>query len=177
MYFLRISVPTIISNSNAQNDLSFSAILPVRKRDIVKSKFISFITLEMLPIFFAIIFAIISVKLWWKSNFMLDLTMAFICISILMFALFIAIFLPMYFKTGYKFGFPLVLATITTLLFVGVANALVLIYPDIALALEGTSSEMVTLQFVFLISSVLIAAVSTVFSYKVSSARFEKVDL
>jgi hypothetical protein len=119
MYFFWISVPQIISGYNAQLDYKFVSILPVSKKEIVSSKIIAFILIELTHIVSAVVFGVIHNLIYGSSNLFLEINLSYFGIMLIMLALFNIIFLPNYFKTAYKFGKPLIIAVIVAFIFAG----------------------------------------------------------
>ena len=177
MYFFWISVPNILSTYNAQNDISFSIMMPVKKSDIVGSKVLAFVILELLHLVTGMFFAYLNTRLYHTNNFLLDLTPAFFGIAFIMFGLFNITLFPMYFRTAYAYGLPTIAACVVTLLFVAGVEALVLVNRNIAYFLEGTSSESRLVQWIVLVAGIVIFALLNIITVKISSKRFEKVNL
>jgi len=119
MYFFWISVPQIINGYTAQLDYKFCSILPVSKKDIVSSKIIAFILIELTHIFSAAMFGVIHNLIYGSSNLFMEINPSYFGIMFVMLAVFNIIFLPNYFKTAYKFGKPIIIGAVVTLLFAG----------------------------------------------------------
>jgi hypothetical protein len=116
-YFFWISVSQIYASYNAQEDSSFSSMLPVTKTDIVKSKIYTLFIIEVIHLISGIITGIIHIWLFGSTNFSLDVNVAFFGVIIGMYSLFNIVFLPLYFKTGYFFGKPLIYGSAVTLVY------------------------------------------------------------
>lgn len=177
MYFFFISVPNIYSAYNSQNDIGFSIMMPVKKRDIVKSKILSFITLELLHFIAGAIYAVINISVFKKDNFMMDLNLAFFGLAFIMYALFNLIFFPLYFRTAYNYGLPTIIASVVSLLFAFGIEMLVIFNRTAAGYLEGKSPEMRTFQLLLLITGIILFVVSNIVAYKISAKKFETIDL
>lgn len=119
MYFFGISVPQIFSGYAIQLDYKFVSILPVTKKDVVSSKIVVFIFLELLHILFAVVFGVIHNLIYGSSNLFMEINPAYFGVMLTMLALFNIILLPSYFKTAYKFGKPLIISVIASVLFGG----------------------------------------------------------
>jgi hypothetical protein len=177
MYFFFISVTTIFSTYNSQNDFGFAIMMPVSKNDIVKGKISSFIIIELIHLLTGVIFACIHVKLYGIDNFMLDLNFAFFGIAFIMFSLFNIVFFPIYFKSAYKYGIPTIAGNVIVILFIAAVELFALFNPVFRNYLEGNSSEMKMLQILILIGGIAIFVIFNFAAYKMSAKRFENLDL
>ena len=129
MYFMFISVPNIFMTARAHNDITFSVMLPVRKRDIVGARVMSIIVLELIHIIVAAVFAIIGAAIYDKGNDLLDANAAFFGFTFMMYGIFNVILLPMFYKTAYKIGMPMIVSITVAVIFTGVVETLVQIVP------------------------------------------------
>lgn len=64
LYFCFLTIPNIFAGYKSQNDLIFTSILPVTKEDIVKAKMLVIVILELLHMIIAVIYGLISVRLY-----------------------------------------------------------------------------------------------------------------
>ena len=111
----------IFLTSRENKDILFTASLPVRKRDVVKSRIITVATIEVLQLVIGIPFAIIGIRINPNSagNLVgIEANMAFFGLVLIMYALFNAIYLPVFYKTAVKVGIPLLLAGIAVTIYV-----------------------------------------------------------
>ncbi len=157
-------------------DILFSVSLPVRKRDIVKARFATFIVIELIHIVIAIPFAILGAKLNPQGNTVgMDGNYAFFGLLFIMYAIFNTIFLTKFYKTGYKIAMGMFLAcTAVTLYIIAIEISVHIFEPFKTL---DTLSGHMTEQLIVLIGGILIFILSNVFAYKISARNFEKVDL
>ena len=77
MYLFWITVPQVYSAYLSNLDDNFTAALPVTKSDIVVSKSLSLMILELLQIVAILVFVLIHNHLYGSWNFSLDLNIAF----------------------------------------------------------------------------------------------------
>ena len=177
MYFFFITVPNLMSSYNAYNDNMFSATLPVRRKDILTARIITFMTLELLNIITGVIFAVIHIRLYHNTNFGLDLNMAFFGASLIMFAVFNLFFFPGYYKTAYFFGIPLTIALIAAVVFAAAVEFLVMFNRSAALMLEGGGESQRIFQASVLAAGIIIFIVSGIITRSLSIKNFEKADI
>ncbi len=177
MYFFFISVPNIFAAYNTQKDIQFTACMPVKKSDIVKSKIAAISILELIHLFTALIFGLININLIKHDNFFLNIGLSFFGLALIMFGIFNLIFFIMYFKTAYKYGIPLIVAILTTLIFATIIEFSVILNPVINNFLEGKSNSMVIFQLGILLFGILFFICSNIITFKISKRRFELVEL
>ncbi len=174
MYFFFIVVPNIFSTAKAQNDLDFSASLPVRRGDIVKARIMSIVILELLQIIVAAVFAAINVAIYPMGNFLMEPNAAFIGFALMMYGIHNVILFPMFYKTAYKIAVPTIAAITVSVLFACAAETAVQIIPA-ARVLDGRLSTWA--HFAVLICGIVIFALLNLLAAKISVKRFEKVNI
>jgi len=173
LYFCFITAPNLFGVLKSNNDVSYSVMLPVSKREIVLARIASIVTLELLHIVMAVVFAIIHNVLYSSSNIFMDPSYAYFGLVFVMFGLFNVILFPMYYKTAYKYGAPVIISTVVAVLFAALVEVSVILNKDVAVFLEGS----ITRQLVILAVGILFFLVVNAVAYKMGVKRFEKVDV
>lgn len=174
MYCFFITIPNVFTITKAQNDIGFSVMLPVRKRDVVGARFVSILVLEGLHILVTAIFALINHSLYSHGNDLLDLNFAFFGFAFAMFAIYNVIFFPMFYKTAYKIAAPVITAFTAALIF-AVGVELLVIFVPAAKALDDASKTAVQLPVLF--GGIALFVFFNIIAYKISAKRFETLDL
>lgn len=174
-YLFFIVIPNVFLMANSNNDTFFSILMPVKKSDLVKSKLMSVIILEILNIAIAVPFAIINFILY-KNNFFMDPNIAFFGFVLIMYAIFNLTFIPGYYKTGYKIAFPIIKAIIFAVLFAFLIETMRFVFPDIR-SLFDTHNGSIIWQLLILMAGIIIFILSNITAFKLSAKRFEKLDL
>jgi ABC-2 type transport system permease protein len=174
MYFIFTTLPNLFSMAKAQNDIGFSAMLPIKRSDIVKARMISIVILEVMQIFVTAVFSVINLVLYPKGNFLLDPNVTYIGCVFVMFAIFNAVYFPLFYSTAYKIGLPMIAAMIVSVLFAAVVEMVMLFVPALKF-LDGVGN--IPAQLPVLIAGIVIFALLNVFAYKKSVKNFEKIDL
>lgn len=160
--------------SRDQNDILYSALLPVRKRDVVSAKYISAAVIELIA--FLIMCAMTALRQTvlreaaaYAENPLMPADLVFLGFALLIFAEFNLIFLGGFFKTAYYFGKPFILFIIASMLTTGIAEMLHYLpfYP-------GDSAAF---QVISLLAGALLYVALTFASMKKSQKRFEQLDL
>lgn len=174
MYFFFILVPNVFSLGKSQNDIQFSVMLPVLKRDVVKARIVSVVLLELLQIFVAAIFGVIHMQIYSTKNFLMDPNIAFFGFAFAMYAIFNIVFFPMFYKTAYKIGFPTIIANAAAILFATGVEFAVLAIPAFK---ELDAMRNVAAQLLVLAGGIVLFALLNIAAYRISSRRFERIDL
>ena len=110
-------------------DIYFSLMLPVRKKDIVRAKYISVMILEGISLLLMCVFTFIRMTYLSSSpvyltNVMMAANPLFIAFALMVYALFNTVFLGGYFRTGYNLGKPFVIFAVTAFLLIALGEAL-----------------------------------------------------
>lgn len=176
MYFFFMTIPNVFQTARTANDIGFTVMLPVRKRDVVKARFYTVVFLELVQIA-AAPFAALNNALYPQGNFLMDVNFAFFGLTFAMYGLFNLVFLPMFYKTAYKLGVPIIAAICAAVLFAGAAETAALILPGAAAVLDGISPEALARQLPVLAAGMAVFVLLSWLAYRASVRRFERVDL
>ena len=128
-FFVCLGLFQSYQNAREQNDVIYTALLPVRKTDIVRAKLCFTMLIEcaawglsaLLTLLRMAVFSEASVYL---QNAMMNANLVYLGWLAVLFGLFNLIFVRGYFRTVYKLGKPFVLFTILGFLVVGAAEVL-----------------------------------------------------
>jgi ABC-2 type transport system permease protein len=176
--YLFIAVTNTFFLCRSNQDVFFTASLPVRKRDIVLARVYSLTILELLQIAAAVPFALLRGVLYPHGNEAgMNTNFAFFGFVFVMYALFNAIFLPGFYKTAYKVGVPLFLAVLAAVVFAGAVEALMATVPFLRENLNAMGAGGMAGQLAVLAAGIGAFALLTTMAYRLSAKRFEKVDL
>lgn len=166
-------------SARENNDVLFTVLLPIRKRDAVKARFAIVLIMEIVQVIVCIPFAIISSKI--NPNIAgnsagIEANAALFGFALIMFAVFNLIFLPMFYKTGYKIGIPFVIAALAVTVFIGIVETMINIIPYFKQTLDTVGLFHIN-HIIILVLGIVIYAVLTFFAYKLSVKRFERTDV
>ncbi len=64
LYFCCITIPNMFAGYKTQNDLLFSTMMPVTKKEIVKAKVVVIVILELLHIITAVVYGVLHTRLY-----------------------------------------------------------------------------------------------------------------
>lgn len=178
LYFCFITVPNMLGGYKSQNDLMFTSMLPVTKRDMVKAKVSFIVILELLHVVTAVIYGMISVRLYPDMQYYFFApTLGFWGLCFVMLAIFNLILIPVYYKTAYKYGAAVVVSTAGATLFAGIAEWLGIQNSVVYELFKGTGAENVAIQLTILLIGMAIFALFTIIAYYIANKRFEKVEI
>ncbi len=179
-FFVCFGVFHSFQNAREANDVLYTVLLPVRKRDFVGAKYAFTCTIQMIGfLLMAVLTALRMTALSgaeaYVSNALMNATPLFLAFTLLIFAAFNVFFLGGFFRTGYKFGVPFLCFGIAALVLLAVGEALHFL-PGLGF-FNAPAGERLGLQFGILAAAAAVYALGTVLSCRVSMARFEKIDL
>ena len=175
LYFCFMSAPNLFTLSKSYKEVDFSAAQPVLRRDIVKARVITVAALEVLQLLAAAICVILKLTVMTTPNYVfMDANLAFLGLSFLMFGLFNVVMLPMFYKTAYKVGVPVIAATIAAVVFAAAVELGIVYVPFVRVfdGMQTTAAHVITL-----FAGIAAFAGLNIAAYKLSAARFEKLDL
>jgi len=177
-FYQTLGVFFTFMNGNTNNDVYFTTLLPVRKRDVVKARLATVIGLEMLQIIIAVPFAILRGLIPPAENLVgLDANLALFGLVFIMFGVFNVVFLPMFYRTAYKTGTPYLLATLVMTLVIVAAELVIQLTPGLKQTLDTIDPAYAPTQIIVLIAGMLIFALLNLIAYRRSANAFEKLDL
>ena len=129
VFFVTLGIFQSFQNAREANDIVFSALLPVAKKDVVKGKYLFSCFIELCSILLMVIAALIRMTVLedvavYRNNAMMNANFFALGMALFIFGLFNLIFIGGFFKTAYKFGKPFVTHIIVTFIMIGIGEAL-----------------------------------------------------
>ena len=161
-----------------QNDIFYTAALPIKKTDVVKGRFATVILFELASVLISVPFAVISAKVNPNGGNAagIEPNLAFYGLALIMLGGFNIIFIPEFYRTARKLFRPMLYASVFIFVYIGAAETAAQYYPS-------PVSEFLDRAGIFpehlpvLAAGIIIYAVLTFLAYKISAKRFERVDL
>ncbi len=162
------------------NDIVFSALLPIAKKDVVKGKFYFVCFIELCSFALMLVatlfrMTVLSEARVYRANFMMNANFFALGAALMIFGIFNLLFLGGFFKNAYNTGKPFIIHMIATFLVITVMEALHHV-PGLE-KLNAFAFDHFGLQFFLLVIGLVIGGLLTYLSYKTSCRNFEKVDL
>jgi len=161
-------------------DILYTVLLPVRKADVVSSKYIAAVVLQMLAFFLFSVFT--CVRMVWlsevnayRSNALMSANPVFLSFVLLIFAAFNVIFIGGFFRTAYRFGKPIVAFIAAAFVIIGIAETLHHL-PGLGW-LNALDRPQVGKQIPVLLVAAILYAAATAISCRIAQERFERIDL
>lgn len=177
-FYQTLAIFFIFLIGNTNNDIFFTALLPIRKKDAVKARFETVLILELLQIVISIPFALLRYKLLAAENMAgMEANPALFGLVFGMFGIFNIIFLPLFYKTAYKAGTPFLIACAAMIMFTIAAEAAINLIPAWKIALDTTVAAYLPQQAAVLAGGILLFALLNAIAYRTSVKEFEKLDL
>lgn len=180
VFFVTLGIFQSFQNARETNDILFSALLPVAKKDVVKGKFLFVCLIELCSL--ALMGAAVAVRMTvlsgaavYRDNALMNANPFALGMAFLLFGQFNAVFVGGFFRTAYKFGRPFVTYTVLAFVTIGAGEALHY-FPGLS-RLNAFGTEYPVRQFLLLLGGIAAFCLLTVYSYRVSCGRFEKTDL
>lgn len=179
-FFVCLGIFYSFQFSREYNDILFSALLPVKKSDIVKTKYIFAVCIEFISFFIFALLTVLRITLLkntavYAANPLMSANIAFLGWVLIIFTLFNIIFLGKFFRTAYYIGKPFVLFCIAAFAVIGAAESL-WHFPHLG-ALGTSDSRDFAIQAILLFSGIFIYISGTILSCRRSICNFEKIDL
>ena len=179
-FFVCLGIFQSYQRNREDNDILYSVLLSVSKKEVVVAKYIAVVLLQMTA--FAICAVCTVVRMTFLSdvriyttNALMGANFVFLAFVLLIFAAFNIIFVGGFFKTAYGIGKPFVTFIVVNFLIIGLAETLHHI-PGFDW-LNVLDFSRFGEHFLILVIAVIVYVASTVVSCRVSQRRFEKIDL
>ena len=180
VFFVTLGIFYSFQNSRETNDIIYSILLPIAKKDVVKAKFLFSCFIELCS--FALMVAVTILRMTillesslYRNNALMNATPFALGMALVIFGLFNFIYIGGFFKTAYKFGKPFIIYIIAAFLTIGIGETLHH-FPGLMM-LNAFGFEHIILQLGLLGIGVLCYVLMTLLSYRNACERFEKIDL
>ena len=165
-------------NGRENNDVFFTMLLPVNKKDIVTARFLLIITLELLQAVVAIPFSLLRQSCSMAGNAVgMDANISFFGLSFIMLGLFNFVFFTNYYKDVNRVGKSFVFGSIVDFVFMAVAETLTHIVPFMRDKLDTPDTIFVKEKLIVLLTGMVIYSALTFFAYKKSVKSFLNYDI
>ncbi|NLX78032.1 MAG: ABC-2 transporter permease [Clostridiaceae bacterium] len=179
-FFISFGIFQSFQTAREANDIQYSALLPISKADVVRSKFAFSIFIEMcgfsvMTIMTVLRMTVLADSAVYRNNALMNANLIFLGFALLIFGCFNAIFICGFFKTAYYYGKPFVLYILVAFIIIGIAETLHHI-PGLE-AVNAFGFDNISLQLAGLISGAALYVLFTLIALKKSIKRFEVVDL
>ena len=180
VFFITLGLFQSFQNAREANDIVYSALLPIAKRDVVKGKFLFCMFIEltgflMMAVLTLLRMTVLSGNAVYRTNALMNANPFFLGAALLLFGMFNLIFVAGFFRTAYKFARPFVSYIVVCFVLIGLAEALHHV-PGLE-ALNAFGFEHAALQLSLLAGGAAAYVLLTWLGYRLACARFDKIDL
>ena len=184
--YLLSAYPILFLGANKgrqSNDLLFSTLLPVRKKDIVLARIITVLSMQL--IYILIMSALFPLALYLQKlinkpdaipGLSLNGYVSILAIAIIGFGIADVIFFLNYYKNGRSILLPTIMTILGFVLYLAVFSIIIPYIPGCEWYKDILCNRGVGIQFAFLGGALVISFLLHLLTYKVSSKRLEKVD-
>ena len=179
-FFVSLGLFQSFQSAREANDILFSALLPVAKKDVVRGKYLFVCLIEicampLMTVSVILRMTVFSGALVYRSNSLMNANLFALGTACVIFGLFNMIFVGGFFQTAYRFGRPFVSFIIIAFLTILLAESLHHIPGLSWLNAFGTDHMMA--QLILLAAGILIYLLLTLLSCRKACADFERIDL
>lgn len=177
-FFICLGIFQSIQATKENGDIFYSAMLPVRKADVVVSKYAFVIFIQFVGLILTTIFTIVRMMALkdvevYINNSLMNANLAYLGFFMMVFAVFNTVFVGGFFKTAYKVGMPFVGFAIGAFIVVMISEVLHYI-PGLE-GLNSTGYE--PIQIIPFAVGFISWLVLTMVGMTTSIKKFEKLDL
>ena len=180
VFFVCLGIFQSFQSAREANDIVFSALLPVAKKDVVKGKYLFVCLIEACAL--VLMAAAVTVRMTvfadsavYRTNALMNANLFALGMAFVIFGLFNMIFVRGFFATAYKFARPFVTFIVTAFVMIVLAETLHHI-PGLE-ALNAFGTDHLQLQVCLLGGGVILCILMTVLSYRNACKLFERIDL
>ena len=179
-FFVTLGIFQSFQNARETNDILFSALLPIAKKDVVKGKYLFVCLIELGGLVLMSIAVILrntalSQTAVYRGNALMNANGFALGLAFLIFGLFNAVFVGGFFKTAYQFARPFILYIILAFVTIGIGEALHY-FPGLE-GLNAFGTDCFWLQLSLLAAGMFLYLMLTVLSCRLACRRFERLDL
>ena len=180
VFFVSLGIFQSFQSAREANDIVFSVLLPVAKKDVVKGKYLFVCFIEVCALILMAISVILRMTLFsesvvYRTNALMNANFFALAIACLIFGLFNLIFVGGFFKTAYKFARPFVTFIIIGFCVIFIAEALHHI-PGLE-RLNAFGTDDIGIQLASLAAGIIILILMTVISCRKACRLFERIDI
>jgi hypothetical protein len=177
--YVCLSIFFVFLAGRENKDVFYTALLPIRKRDIVKARCWMIAIIELVQIALAVPLAILANHLYHNAGNLagIDLNVAFFGLVFGFLSAFNVTFIPLFYRTAYKLSPALIAGSIAILLYYFAAEMLVWIPSPVSRFLDTLDPAAMVRQLPILFAGMIVWLGTMFFTYHRAAANFEKVDL
>ena len=189
-FFTCNSIFYVFQQGVTNNDILFTALLPVSKHRVVESRFLFAVIIQLLMLLLYIPMIFINHAVNPAGNLAgVDASITLLASCLILFAVFNSVFMPEFYKTGYKAGRSFLISAIAVFVWIFLSEGVFIAAGAAAEQLSffawikenldcwAHDASSLTAQLIALGVGIIVYAAATGLSLKRSKANFDNVDL
>ena len=181
-YFMCVSFLHLFNNAMFNKDIEYSMILPITKRQIVKSRCLMVAAYEIIFTLLSVPFSVLYAFFGPGPNVAgIEANVAFYGLVLVLMSIFSFVYFTSFYKKAGKPGVPFLKGTIafwvSFIAFEAPIYMKTVINKPFITMLDNSDKASQIMQLPILAAGIVIFILSWILTYKVSANRFEKVDL
>lgn len=179
-FFFCLGIFQSYQASRENNDILYSVLLPVSKRDVVKAKYLAAVVLQMSSFTLCAICTIVRMVFMsdvgvYEANALMSANLVYLAFVLIIFAAFNLIFIGGFFKTAYGIGKHFIVFIVVNFIIIAIAEVIHHLPSFEWMNILDFSYE--GGQIAILAAGIIIYAVVTMISCRISQNRLERIDL
>ncbi|MBO4837723.1 MAG: ABC-2 transporter permease [Clostridia bacterium] len=180
VFFVTLGLFQSFQTAREANDIVFSALLPIAKKDVVTGKYVFVCFIEACGLVLMTIAVMLRMTVFraspaYLANALMNANFYALGVAFIIFGLFNWIFVGGFFKTAYRFARPFVTYIIAAFLTILLAESLHH-FPGLGM-LNAFGTEHLALQLGLLGFGIAVFVLITLLSCRSACGSFEKIDL
>lgn len=179
-FFIMMGVFVSFQIAREHHDTLFTVLLPIKKTDAVKARYLSVCMLQLISMVFFAAFTAIRITLLsslpaYSTPTLMPANLTFLGFAFISFGLFNIIFLKGFFKTAYYYAKPFIIYIIVVFITVAVEETLGFL--PFTVFLKSQSGSDLLLQIPVLAIGIIFYFLSTFLSLKSAQKKFTTLDI
>lgn len=179
-FFVTLGLFQSFQTAREANDIVYSALLPIAKKDVVKGRYLFVCLIEGCALALMLLAVLIRMtkfgsNIVYRGNALMNANFFALGCAMFLFGLFNWIFVGGFFKTAYKFGRPFIVYIVFCFIAIGIAEAAHHV-PGLG-TLNAFGGEHLGLQLGTLVIGAVSFLAMTALSCRAACRNFENIDL
>lgn len=178
-FYVALSIFFVCLSAREDHDAAYTLSLPVSRREMVAGRMLLAFCVEMAQMILCALFLFIKRKIGaFEPNAAgLDANVAVLGEGFLVFGLFHAVFFPLLYQDINKVGKAFAISSVAMFLYIAVSIVLTYAVPFVRDTLDTPDPEHLTEKLIFTAVCAVFYVCMTLFAFRLSVKRFERVDL
>ncbi|MDO4833493.1 MAG: ABC-2 transporter permease, partial [Bacillota bacterium] len=128
-FFITLGIFQSFRSAREANDIVYTVLLPVAKRDVVKGKYQFIVLIELCGFLITGMLTLTRMTVLadatiYRQNALMNANLFFLGMTLVIFGLFNAIFIGGFFRTAYEIGIPFVIYVVAAFITIGIGETL-----------------------------------------------------